>query len=403
MDAILYDNLEQTFQREGAAAAIDRLCSTLRDSKDYSNLFYALLLKKRHELGVSPIPTGPAQDLPEEVHEVYEEAIRQAARLVGELYLKEGNIPHAWAFYRMLGEPEPVRAALENAHPGEGEDCQQLVDIALHQGVHPKKGFDLLLERFGICSAITTLGGQEFPHGVDVRDYCIKRLVRALYEELRERLTAEIARQEGKPPEGRSVTTLITGRDWLFQDDFYHIDVSHLGAVVQMSVHLGPGEELALARELCAYGQKLSPRFQYASDPPFENQYRDYGVYLAALAGEDVDAGLAHFRTKAEQADPETVGTYPAEVLVNLLLRVDRPREALEVARRYLAKVDDRRLTCPGIAELCQRTDDYGTLADVAREQDNPVYFVAGLVATKSGPGNTEQENRPRPQTAVGT
>ena len=32
-------------------------------------------------------------------------------------------------------------------------------------------------------------------------------------------------------------------------------------------------------------GQRLSPRFQYASDPPFEDQYKDYGLYLAALAG----------------------------------------------------------------------------------------------------------------------
>jgi hypothetical protein len=383
MDQQLYDDLQQTLDKDGPVAAMDRLCTVLRDRKDYSNLFYALLMKKRFELGVSPIPTGPAQELPTNVHEAYEEAIRQAGRLVGELYLKEGNIAHAWAFYRMLGETDPVRAALEHANPGESEDCQQLVDIAFHQGVHPKKGFDLILQRFGICSAITMLGGQEFPHGPEVRDYCVKRLVRALYDELRERLTAEIVRQEGKEPESHSVRELMSGRDWLFQDDFYHIDVSHLGAVVQMSVHLAAGEELNLARELCAYGQKLSPRFQYASDPPFENQYQDYGIYLAVLAGDDVEGGLAHFRIKAEEADPETVGTYPAEVLVNLLLRLDRPAKALGVARRYLAGVDDRRLSCPGIVELCQRTSDYRTLADVARQQDNPVHFMAGLIAAR--------------------
>jgi len=384
MDPQLYDDLKRTLENDGPSAAIERLCSALRDSKDYSNLFYALLMKKRHELGVSPIPTGPAQELPAEVHEAYEEAIRDAGRLVGELYLKQNNIAHAWAFYRMLGETGPVRDALETVNPGDGEDCQQLVDIAFHQGVHPKKGFDLLLARFGICSAITMLGGQEFPHGADLRDYCIKRLVRALHEELCARLRAEIARQEGKEPDARSVPALLAGRDWLFQDDFYHIDISHLGAVVQMSVHLAPGEELDLARELCAYGQRLSPRFQYASDPPFENQYGDYGTYLAILAGEDVDGGLALFRAKAEQADPETVGTYPAEVLVNLLLRLNRPGEALQVARRYLARVDDRRFSCPSIVELCQRTGDYATLAEVAREQDNPVHFVAGLVAAKT-------------------
>jgi hypothetical protein len=383
MDQPAYDALQQTLAQDGPAAAIDRLCALLRDRKEYSDLFYALLMKIRHELGVSPIPTGPALELPADVHEAYEEAIRDAGHLVGELYLADDNIGHAWAFYRMLGEPEPIRAALEKANPGDGQDCQQLVDIAFYQGVHPKKGFDLILERFGICNAITTLSGQEFAHGEEVRDYCIKRLVRALHGELRERLEAEIMRHEDRKPAAQSLRELMAGRDWLFQDDFYHIDVSHLGAVVQMSIHLGPGEELDLARELCAYGQKLSPRFQYAADPPFEDQYADYGTYLAVLAGDDVERGLTHFRAKAETADPETVGTYPAETLVNLLLRVNRPAEALQTARRYLAEVRDRRLSCPSLVELCQKTGDYRTLAEVARAQDNPVHFVAGLIAAK--------------------
>src|SRR5947209_5213064 len=102
MDSALFQELEETFARQGSAQAIDRLCQVLRQKKDYSALFYALLLKKRHELGVSPIPTGPAQDLPESAHEPYENAIRDAGRLVGQLYLEEGNIPQAWAYFRML-------------------------------------------------------------------------------------------------------------------------------------------------------------------------------------------------------------------------------------------------------------------------------------------------------------
>src|SRR5215510_11643692 len=130
MDPQLYEELQQAIDTEGPARAIDRLCAALRERKDYGNLFYALLMKKRHELGVSPIPTGPSQDLPTSVHEPYEDAIREAGRLVGRLYLDEGNIPHAWMFYRMLGESEPVAAALENARPSENDDTHQLVDIA---------------------------------------------------------------------------------------------------------------------------------------------------------------------------------------------------------------------------------------------------------------------------------
>jgi hypothetical protein len=75
------------------------------------------------------------------------------------------------------------------------------------------------------------------------------------------------------------------------------------------------------------------------------------------------------------------VGTYPAEVLVNLLLRLERPAEALAVARKHLANRGGRQLTCPGLAELCQKAGDYRVLAEVAREQGDAVHFLAGLLA----------------------
>jgi hypothetical protein len=383
MDPGIFDDLQQCLADQGPASAIDRLCTLLRERKDYPALFYALLLKKRHELGVSPIPTGPSQDLPEALHEPYEQAIREAARLVGGLLLEEGNIPHAWGYFRMIGEPEPVARTLEKIQPAEGDDIQPLIEIAYHHGVLPRKGFDWILERYGICNAITTVTSQDQSLPADVRDYCLRRLVRALYAELFERLKAEIIHREEKEPAATTIRELMTGRDWLFEDDCYHIDMSHLGAVVQMSIYLPPSEELALARELCAYGQRLSPRFQQQADPPLDDFYRDHGVYLAVLAGDGVEEGLAHFRAKVEGADVEEFGTRPAEVLINLLLQVERPAEALAVARRFLANGDRRQLICPDIPQLCQRAGDYRTLAEVARQQADPVHFMAGLLASR--------------------
>jgi hypothetical protein len=386
MDSTAFDDLASTMDRYGPAAAIEKLCHTLREKKDYASLFYALLLKKRFELGVSPIPTGSAQELPEATHEPYEQAIRLAGREVGQLYLEQGDIPRAWLYFRMLGENEAVKAALDKYQPTENDDAQQLVDIAFHQGVNPQRGFDLLLDRFGICSAITTVGSQEMGMPPDVRDYCIRKLVRALHAELCQRLKAEIAHREGSAPEAASVKELMAGRDWLFAEDFYHIDISHLGAVVQMSIFLSEGEELAMARELCEYGKRLSPRFLGVAEPPFENQYQDYAVYLAAVAGDAVEDGIAHFWAKVNKADPENEGTRPAEVLVNLLLRLGRPEDALAVARQHLASVNSRPLGCPSIVELCQRTKNYKALADIARGQGDLVHFVAGLVAERKEP-----------------
>jgi hypothetical protein len=381
MASATFDDLQKTFDTQGPAAAIDKLCENLRANKEYGTLFYALLMKKRHELGVSPVATGSNQDLPAEVHQRFEEGIREAAVSVGNYYLEEGQIPQAWGYFRMLGETGPVYQALEKHTFKNDEDAHPLIDIAFHQGVHPRKGFDWILDRYGICSAITTLGGGEALTNPDVKSYCIKRLVRSLHADLRERLKAEIAHKQGFPATGTSIPDLIAGRDWLFEDDSYHIDISHLSSVVQMSTQLDAGEELKLARELCAYGKKLSSRFQFHSDPPFENQYHDFDPFLSILTGEDVPGGLAHFHKKADEADPETVGSYPAEVLVNLLLRLDRPKEALAVARKHLARLGDQRLSCPSIVDLCKQTGDFETLAEVAREQGNPVNFVAGIIA----------------------
>jgi hypothetical protein len=99
--------------------------------------------------------------------------------------------------------------------------------------------------------------------------------------------------------------------------------------------------------------------------------------------GENVEEGLAHFRAKVEKADPENDGTFPAEVLVNLLLRLGRPAEALAVARRHLTGATGRPLSCPGIVELCQQAGDYAALAEVAREQGDPVHYLAGMLARK--------------------
>ena len=56
MDAADLAALERTLTAEGADAAIDRLCAKLRADKDHSGLFYALLLRARHRIGVNPVP-----------------------------------------------------------------------------------------------------------------------------------------------------------------------------------------------------------------------------------------------------------------------------------------------------------------------------------------------------------
>jgi hypothetical protein len=393
MDRAAIDQLEATYRAKGPHKAVAQLCSQLEAEKDYAGLFYALLLQKRHELGVSPLPTASTEGLSEAAQSALELAIRDAARQVGNLHLRDGEIAPAWTFFRMIEEPGPIREALEAKIPDVEEDVQNLVQVAYYEGVHPRKGFDWILERYGICSAITTLGSQESGHPEADRRYCVARLIRSLYAELRIRLTGEIEAREGRSPPHASqaadtpgvIAALIKDRDWLFEEDSYHIDTSHLSSVVQMSLQLEPCPELALARELCAYGKRLTGRFLNPGDPPFEDLYGAHDRYLAILQGESIENNLDYFRDQAAKASPEEVGTYPAEVLVNLLLKLNRPKDALAVARKYLSEAESRRLSCPGIAELCQKVGDFRTLAEVARDKGDSVHFLAGLLAS-NGP-----------------
>jgi hypothetical protein len=378
--AVIFEELETALANGGAGPLLDRLTAELRARKDYHGLFYAMILAKRIELGLPAVnPPGRSENLPEAVQAPYEEAIRAAARTVGRLYLDAGDIAGAWPLYRMIQEPGPVAEALEKADPEDGEEVQRILEIALHEGAHPTRGFDLLLNRYGICTAITTLG-QAFPQKEEVRDHCVRSLVRALHRELVERLKADVQGREGSAPATDHVPELLAGRDWLTGEDFAHVDVSHLGAVVQFATYLPPGPELDLAIELCAYGQKLPARLQGGNEPPFEDNYHDFGIYLETLAGRNAEDGIAHFRAKAERANVAEGETGPGEVVVNLLVKLKRYPEAVQAFSRYLAQADARQLHCPSLQELCQLAGDYRPLVEVSLRRGDLVNFAAGLI-----------------------
>ncbi len=368
--------VRQSLEASGPLAAADALIAQLRAADDFQNLFYALLLKKRVQLGVSPFPTGPASDLPDSVHTEYEQAIREAGREVGQIYLDRGDLFKAWGYYRMLGEPGPVMGALEAYTPGEDDDVYGVVDIAWQQGVHPRKGFDLVLSRHGICSAITMVGGADLSRTPEVRDYCVQGLVRALHAQLKERLAGVGV----EVPADNTLGQALAGRDDLFADDGYHIDTSHLSSVVQFALHLPPGKEHDLARELCEYGEKLSLNLQGDTHPPFDRGYADHKVFFDILADRDREAGIAHFKAKLPAAK-EMGNTLPAEVLVNLLIRLEQLPDAVAVAKEHLADADGQELSCPPLSELARRAADYNTLTATAEKSGDAVTYLAGLIA----------------------
>ncbi|HVV99023.1 MAG TPA: hypothetical protein VHB77_01715, partial [Planctomycetaceae bacterium] len=337
-----FAQIDEIHRERGADAAIDRVVELLRSEQKYHQLFDALLLKKKHALGAPLTHPTSFDDVPDAQRSEFEQAYINAAREVGESFLQQGKIGQAWLYLRTIREPAKVVAAIERIQPGMPFD-DEIIDIALYQGVAPAKGLELLLSSHGTCSSITALDQQFTQFPGDVRQKCAAILVRKLYDDLVETLRHEVERKQGLTPPGQTLRELISGRDWLFNEDNYHIDVSHLHAVVRFSRALEAGSpELPLAIQLAEYGSHLSSQYQYAGDPPFDDFYPAHVQYLKAISGEGRDAALAYFREKIGADVHDTDNQLAALAYVDLMTRLERFDEALDVAEKYLLNAQDQ-------------------------------------------------------------
>jgi hypothetical protein len=367
-----FDQIEESVRAGGPESGFDLLARRLLEDKNYPLLFEARVIEQRHKMGLPPLRVDGIDDVPAGQRDAYEDALARAAREAGSLFLADGDIPRAWPYFRAVGDREPVQAAIEKL--GSAEDA--VIQIALEERVHPRKGFELLLGRFGICRAITY-----FEQYVDreSREQCIILLVRTLHRELVENLRRAIARSEDRTLP-HTVPELIAGRDWLFGDLDYYVDTSHLVSVIRFALDLADSEVLRLAIELCEYGKHLSPQFKYQADPPFDDVYVDHAAYLSALAGENVDACVEHFVQKVRASDPSVTGTAPAQVLVALLTRLKRYQQAIQISLDYLSQTTGEQLVCPTLPQLCQLAGDYSRLKQLARERGDLLsYFAASI------------------------
>jgi tetratricopeptide (TPR) repeat protein len=184
-------------------------------------------------------------------------------------------------------------------------------------------------------------------------------------------------------PPATTLRELIAGRDWLFADNNYHIDVSHLHATVRFARAL-PVEspELALALDLTEYGSHLSPQFQYAGDPPFDDFYPAHREFFRFLANDGREEALAYFQRKLEQEPDEADKPMIAYVLVDLLVRVKRYDEAIPLAEKHLLPADEG--FADSFSEMCREAGRYDVLLRVAERRGDLVGYASTLLQQTS-------------------
>lgn len=375
------EDLRAAYASSGASGLLDALIAELRDRQDYHKLFDALCLRKKQQLGLPMGKPTSLEDVPAALREEFEHSYMAAAREVGQSLLAAGKIGQAWIYFHAIREPDAVREALDKAPiPRETtEQSEELLDLALFKGLHPVKGVQIMLQTHGTCSTITSLDQTLARLNSDDRGACAAMLVKTLHEELTGNIQREVQQRMPFAPPTHSLPELIAGRDWLFEENNYHIDVSHLNSTVRFARSLAVGApELKLARELAEYGSRLSPQFQYAGDPPFQDYYPAHIQFFNFLLDNNRDAALAYFQ-KILEAEPDVPDkALIAFVIVDLLVRVDRFADALPLAEEFLLSSDDE--FAAAFAELCEKAGRYDVLQQSAEARGDLVTFTTALL-----------------------
>jgi hypothetical protein len=132
-----------------------------------------------------------------------------------------------------------------------------------------------------------------------------------------------------------------------------------------------------LAREMADYGTQLAPMYHYRGDAPFDDPYADHGIYLRTLLGEDVEGGVEYFRSKAREG-AEAGYSFPADVFIDLLVRLDRFDEAIAASREFFS--ENRPSNGPNTLQLCQMGGNFEALRAVARERGDLLSYAAGVI-----------------------
>jgi hypothetical protein len=365
----LFPQLDPILESPQPAASLDFLIEQFLASKEYGLLFEARLMKKRHELGLPLIQTDSL------TRDDYQQAVIDAARETGRLFLADGKLERAWPYFRAVSEPQPIHDALQNIQPGENQEG--IVAIAFQEGVHPLKGLELILNQHGMCRAITAFGMTAVQKD---REKCISLLARHIHSEIVSRMSRTIEANEAGAPVSASLPELMLGRDWLFGEWDYYVDTSHLLSVLPYSTEITDRESLELFAELCEYGKHLAPQFQSAGIPPFEDQFTAYGHYIQALLGNNVEEHLDYFRRQISESDPEIVGDAPGRHLARLLLSLNRPADALNVVIEHVFEDATYGAPVPTALQLCYQAKDFSRLREIARERGDVLSYAAGSI-----------------------
>lgn len=372
------ETLDQALSNGGVQAMLAALAEQFAREDRLHELFDTRLMQARVKLGLPPVGGGALEELPPAQREQVEQAYLAACQEIGAKMLAEGKLREAWMYLRPTGSTAEMVAALR-AVEVDDDTAEDLIELALQERIDPAYGFELLLTYHGTCNSITVYDSQLGNASKSDQQRCAELLVRHLHAELDKNLRAEIKRREGRDPSEMNIAGLVAERDWLFSENNYHIDTTHLNSVVRIGQIIQAPAVLSKLVDLCAYGLKLAKQFQFEGDAPFEQTFPTHTLFYNAQLGQDVDQALDFFRQRAETDDQLVIGTGAAETYIVLLQRIGRWSEAIAASAKLLPPGTRTAGFAPTLLELSKQARDFTKLKELCRERGDLLNYAAAL------------------------
>lgn len=371
--------LESDLAAQGPEAVLNRTADIFRQQKRYHDLFEVLKMQVRRKLGLPLMYSDVGDDLSESQREQLEDGLIAACREVGTLLVGDGKVREGWMYLRPVGEKAEVAQLLAGVESNE-DNVDELVEVALHEGVDIGRGFGLVLQNYGTCSAITTYDQTVGRRSRVEQQPAARQLLARVHSELLANVKSDVARQEAAQPRANTLQELVSDREWLFAENSYHLDTTHLASTVRIARVLTDPPDLELALDLTHYGRHLGAQFQYPGEEPFTETYPAHALYYEALLGRNVEAALAYFRQKAELLDAQSHGLAAIEIYVDLLARLGRYQEAIAAAIELTPAESQPAGWGPSLLELAGKAGDYTKVIDYCRQKGDLLGYTAAMV-----------------------
>jgi hypothetical protein len=363
------------------------MIESFRQSGKPMELFEALKMRVRHQLGLPLVNTESEPPRPEDVERQLEAGLLDACREAGTMLIQQGRIGEGWMYLRPTGDVALARTLIAEIDIND-DNYDDMIQVLLHEGVDVGRGYQAVLDHQGTCNSITLFEQSLAGRSKADRRAAAAKLLDHLYDELVSMVRGDISRREAPADESESLVQMLEKRKWLLEDGGYHLDTTHISSTVRIATVLDDPVRLRKAWELTQYGRRLHHQFQYPGDEPFVDFYPAHAAFFSILLGENVDAGLKVFERKARSVDVAEHGTGAIETYVDLLDRVGRHRQAVDAAIELVPDELPSQRIVPLLLEMAQkekasseRQTAMDAVANYCRQHDDVLGYAAVLNA----------------------